>query len=89
MIESAIIVNYDPFAMESKVGIMQDGKKEYVKIASSLSSLANDLIVLSYKYDIYKVKIAAPFTIMSEISRQISELEKTNYSINKIVVEGI
>ena len=89
MTNNAIIVNYDPFAMESKVSIFTNGNQEQVNICSEIGELAEKLIALAYQYNTYAVKIHAPFATTSEIKRAVEQNEKSTYSNNKIDIEGI
>lgn len=84
---NAIIVDYDPFAMESRVNVIKEGKHEQLGVASSIENLANDLVALTYQYNIYSVKVNAPLATTNEIKRQVNALESTTYSANKIQVE--
>lgn len=85
----AIIVNYNPFAMESVVYIARDGQQNQMKVCSDLEGLAGTLIDIAYSHDIYGIKIHAPFAITGEIQRLVTNLEQNIYSENKIMVEGI
>lgn len=85
----AIIVNYDPFAMESAVYIARDGQQNQMKVCSDLEGLAGTLIGIAYGNDIYDIKIHAPFATTGEIQRLVTNLEQNMYSENKIMVEGI
>lgn len=85
----AIIVNYDPFAMESVVYIARDSQQNQMKVCSDLEKLAGALIDIAYGHDIYNIKIHAPFATTGEIQRLITNLEQNIYSENKIMVEGI
>lgn len=85
----AIIVNYDPFAMESVVYIAKDGQQNQIKVCSDLEGLAGTLIAIAYSHDIYDIKIHAPFATTGEIQRLVTNLEQNMYSENKIMVEGI
>ena len=85
----AIIVNYDPFAMESAVYIAKDGQQNQMKVCSDLERLAGTLISIAYDHDIYDIKIHAPFATTGEIQRLVTNLEQNIYSENKIMVEGI
>lgn len=86
---SYIIINYDPFAMESRVSIYKDGKQERVSIHSNINNLTNEVIKIAYDNGIYEVKTHAPFAFTSEIAKQIHEFEQAQYSQQKITVEGI
>lgn len=86
---NSIIVSYDPFAMESRVTVINGELNEQVSVASDIETLAQDLVALAYKYDTYSVKTQAPLAITAEIKRQVNTLENNIYSENKITVEGI
>lgn len=86
---SAIVVNYDPFAMESSVYIAEDGAQHQMKVCSDIEGLADTLVGLAYGKNIYTIKINAPFATTGEIKRLVNNLEQTMYSDNKINVEGI
>ena len=85
----AIIVNYNPFAMESAVYIARDGQQNQMKVCSDLEGLAGTLVDIAYGHDIYDIKIHAPFATTGEIQRLVTNLEQNTYSENKIIVEGI
>lgn len=85
----AIIVNYDPFAIESAVYIATNGKQNQIKVCSDLDGLAEALIGFAYEHSIYDIKIHAPFATTGEIQRLVTNLEQNMYSENKIMVEGI
>lgn len=85
----ALIVDYDPFAMESRVTLVEDGKRNQIKVASSIESLTEHLVAYSYDNNVYDVRVHAPLAITNEIERQVSTLENMTYSENKIKVEGI
>lgn len=90
MRENAIIVNHDLFAIESRVSIVrEDGYQEQVSVCSEIDKLAEELVSLAHKYDIYSIKVNAPFAVASEIRRAVKEDEKNMYSCNKITVDGI
>ncbi|MCM1324370.1 MAG: hypothetical protein NC218_09420 [Acetobacter sp.] len=85
----AIIIDYDVFAQESRLYIMKNGERSSSQIASDIHTLASDVIGVAQKTGIYNVKIHAPFAFMSEINRQIKQLEMTTYAENKIMIEGL
>ena len=89
MIENAIVVSHDPFAMESRVSIFTGGNQEQVSVCSEIEELAEKLIALAYQYNTYTVKIHAPFATTNEIKRIVERNEKSLYSNNKINIEGI
>ena len=85
----AIIITYNPYEIESSVSIFRDGTQEFSSVYSDTQRLANDIIGLAYKNNIYEVKIHGPFSIEDEIREQINKSEQSMYSQNKITVEGI
>lgn len=85
----AIVISYDPFAMESRVTVVRENSNEQMNVASNMEDLTENLVNLAYKYNIYTVKTHAPLAITAEIKRNIAMLENKNYSKNKIIVEGI
>lgn len=84
-----IIVDYDPFAMESRVSICQERKREQTNVFSSIEELANGIIELAYKHNVYDVKMNGPFAIASEVNKMIKQLEKNQYSESKINVGNL
>lgn len=89
MKEDVLIVDYDPFAHESRTSVLKDGKRSQMRVSSDLAGLAEVLIGLAYSHDIYNVKIHAPYAITNKIIEQVAEREKLIYSNSKIKVEGI
>lgn len=83
----AIIVSYDPFAMESRVTLFKNGKQEQVDVCSDIPELTNSLVNLAYANNIYSVRVRSPLAIYTEIERTLKELESTQYAENKIEVE--
>lgn len=86
---NSIIVNYDPFAMESAVYILEDGLQKQMKVCSDINGLAETLVGLSYGNNIYSILIHASLAITGEIKNFVRDLEASMYSNNKITVEGI
>ena len=86
---NAIIVNYDPFAMESAVYIVDDGLQKQMKVCSDINGLAEALVGIAYGNGIYSIQVHAPFAITGEINKLVNDLEKNMYSNSKITVEGI
>lgn len=87
--DNSIIVNYDPFAMESAVYIVTDGKQAQMKVCSNINGLAETLVGIAYGHNIYDIKINAPFATTDEIKKLVDNVEQTMYSKNNINVEGI
>lgn len=86
---NAIIVNYDPFAMESVVYVVYDGLQKQMKVCSDINGLAEALVGIAYENGIYSIQVHAPFAITGEINKLVNDLEKNMYSNSKITVEGI
>lgn len=86
---NALLVDYDPFAMESRVSIFAEGERNQVSVCSDLTELVAQIATLAYEHNVYSVKFHGPFAITGEVRRAIEEYEKNQYSNNKITVEGI
>lgn len=86
---NTIIVDYNPFAMESRVAIMRNGERGQTQVYSSVEELTNGIIDLAYGENIYNVKVNGPFSIASEISKMVREYENNQYSINRIIVGNL
>lgn len=89
MSNDVVIIDYDPFAMESRVSICKEGKREHVTVYSTIDELTNGIIGLAYQHNIYDIKIHGPFAIACEIRKEVNRSEQNQYSQNKIKVEGI
>ncbi len=90
MNEITIIVDYDPFAMESRAYIMNGGnRQESYAVESDIPALAEKLIYMADTHKVYNIKIHGPLAIMYEIKRAIGECEMKTYETNKITVEGL
>ncbi len=90
MNDIVIIVDYDPFAMESRAYIMNAGNQEdSYSVESSIPTLAEKLVSMANTHKVYNVKIRGPLAIMYEIKRSIEECEMKTYETNKITVEGL
>lgn len=83
---NTIIIDYDPFVMESRVSILNDGKREYANIHSSIEELPQNIIDLAYKNNIYDIKVNGPFSVATEIKERLKQYENTRYSTNKITM---
>lgn len=84
-----IVVDYNPFAMESRVSIFRDGERGQSHVYSSIEELTNGIIDLAYGQNIYNVKINGPFDIANEVGRMVREYESTQFSINRINVGNL
>ena len=89
MNKEVIIVEYDPFARESRIGVLKGGHKEYTQVLSSIEDMTDKILSLAYERKIYEVKIHGPFNIVAEIEKNISQAEAELYSNNKITIGEI
>ncbi len=89
MIQDALIVDYDPFALESRVYTYKDGNRGQSSVYSSVEELANELVALAYQENIFYVKVNGPFMVQGQLNRLIKEQEQKEYSVNKINVGGL
>lgn len=86
---NVIIVDYDPFTMESRVNVYKNDMQEHITVCSNTNTLASEIINIAYAQDIYEIKTHAPFAFTSEIARQIHEKENNMYSAQKINIQGL
>lgn len=84
-----ILIDYDPFAMESLLVLIKDGQREFKQVTSDLEQLSRNITNLCYNNNIFLVKVSAPFKISSVLTKFIQETESTEYSNNKIEIEEI
>lgn len=85
---NTIIVQYDPFAMESRLTIVRNGQYSY-GVCEGVKELIDTLFETAYAENIYDIKLHAPPHIVEEISMQIKEKEKATYSKTTITIEEI
>lgn len=85
----ALIIIYDPFAMESRVTVYKDNRSFYTTVASDIHELAEKIVPLAYEKDVYNLRISAPFEIVQEMRDTIKTIENGKFSENKLVIEGI
>lgn len=83
---NVIFVNYDPFALDSRITIYGDNQEQRM-VGSSVDELSENLAYLMDAYHIYNLRIHAPLALYSEISRNVRELAQAKYSINEINME--
>lgn len=84
---NVLVVEYDPFSMESRVSIIRGDNTTYAKVYSNIDELTENLIVLAYESDVYNIKVHGPFEIAEQLGKKINEYELNQYSQNKITVE--
>lgn len=85
----AIVVDYDPFSMESRFYCIQGDKRGSYQVASDIPTLVDQIIDMANKTNLYTVKFNAPLVIISEVNKEIKKKELALYSENKITIEGI
>lgn len=86
---NAIILDYDPFAMESRICIVADGHTKYNQVTSEIDDAVEVIVGLAYSNNIYNVKVHAPSQMVGEISRRVQEQEQSDYVNNKITIGEI
>lgn len=87
---NVLIIDYDPFAMESRIHVIQNGESaDKSSVESSIPELTQKVIQYAKECNVYNVKVRGPLAIISEIKRSITKCEMKMYSENKIMVEGI
>lgn len=90
MSDKVLIVDYDPFNMESRIAYMcASEKQDTYRVTSSIPELVEQIIGLANKLQVYNVRVNGPLAIMSEIKSKVAECEMTLFSENKITVEGL
>lgn len=87
MIEDMFIIDYDPFVMESRIIIVEDGLRKFAGVSSNISELAEQLPAYCDKFNQYNVRFHAPINTFYEFKRQLEDIEKTTYGENKINLE--
>ena len=87
MNQDMLVIDYDPFAMESRVIIIEDGQRASVGVSSDMNQLPKELISYCQQYNLYNVKFHAPVGTFYELKRQLDEEEKNVYGENKIKLE--
>lgn len=87
--KNQMIIYYTPFAAQSPVWLIKDGKQECQYVSSALDTLSSCVTGLAYAENAFQVSISAPPAIIDEITQMVMTEEQKNYSNNKIVIEGI
>lgn len=84
------IIDYDPFAKESRVLLMHEGTKQHqYDVATDIPELADIIVQFANQHKVYDVKVRAPQQIIEEVQRCIAISESRLYEENKITVEGL
>lgn len=84
-----IIITHDPFAMESRGIISQDGSTQPFSVPSNIQNMAAVITNLAYTKNIYNFKISALQETIEELTSQVNKHEQQVYSKNQIKIEGI
>lgn len=87
MMEDMFFIDFDPFARESRLMIIENGIRSFVDVSSDLNELPAQLIAYCAQYNQYKVKFHAPIGAFYELKRQIEKQEINTYGENKIELE--
>ena len=89
MIEDRLIVEYDPFIMQSRISILKDGKRSYTTSFSTIEDLSRTILKLAYEKNLYNVMVHGPFGVERQISKTVQTYEKNQYNANKINIGGL
>lgn len=81
---NTVVIMYDPFAMESRISLIQEGRHEQVSVASNIEELADATVSFAYNYGTNNIKVHAPLAIYGEIKRAIEAVEKNQYNKNNL-----
>lgn len=84
MKEDMILIDYDPFVMESRAHIVENGKQSIIGVSSNLNELSGQIIGYCQQYNQYNVKFHAPIGTYYELKRQLEKMEKDTYGVTKI-----
>jgi len=87
MKEDMLLVDYDPFACDSRILIMQNGVRSSIDACSDIPELSKALISYAQQYNLYNMKIHAPVNFFYELKRITEKEELNQYSENKITME--
>lgn len=83
------VVDYDPFGMDSRITVFQNGQSTILSAHSDIVDLADSLVSLSQEYGIYKMKVHATKNFFYELKRLTTEKEKNLYNNSRIDMEII
>jgi hypothetical protein len=81
------VVNYDPFAKDSRLMLLDGQIKTEIGISSNIQQMSEKIVNFAYKNNVYDVKIKAPTIIGNEIKKVIRYNELNKYFENKIITE--
>lgn len=80
---NTIIIDYDPFAMDSRIWLVRNNHQDYATAASTITELAGSTVEIAVEHDITDIKIHAPLAIFNEMKREIEFTQKTMYADSK------
>lgn len=83
--DNAIMLDYNPFTMDSLLIVYKDGNKEYSKASSKIEDAIISAFELANKYNINDIKIYGPFGIAEQAKEQLAKY----YNNTNITIEGI
>ena len=83
---NTIVIMYDPFAMESRISLVQEGQREQVSVASNIEELADATVSFAYNHGTNDIRVHAPLAVYGEIKRAIEAVEKNQYNKNSLNV---
>ena len=87
MNQDMILIDFDPFAKESRIIVIENGQRGFVSVSSDINELAKQIPAYCEQYKQYNVKFHAPVNAFYELKRQLEEVEKQTYGENKINLE--
>lgn len=87
MMEDMFIIDFDPFAHESRIIVIENGQRAMVGVSSDLNALAQELPQYCEQYNQYNVRFHAPVNAYYELKRQLADIEKNRYGETKINLE--
>lgn len=87
MIEDMLLIDYDPFARDSRIIVVQNEQRSMLTACSDLPELTQALIGYTEQFNLYNVRMHAPLNTFYEFKRQLEQAEKDVYSENKITLE--
>ena len=87
MIEDMLLIDFDPFAKESRIINISNGTRSFVTVSSDINELAEQLPIFCQDFNQYKVRFHAPINAFYELKRQLDEVERNVYGENKIELE--
>lgn len=87
MNQDMILIDFDPFAKESRIIVIENGQRGFVNVSSDINELAKQIPTYCEQYKLFNVKFHAPVNAFYELKHQLEEIEKQTYGENKINLE--